>query len=162
MKKVIFMCFVLGVITTFAFSVAAKNKKEFAPPLDPPAGVVCSSSADFVSFQWEPVEGAVKYSIDIEMVLTNPGFEGMTEELSFNTADREDGNLATDPFLSIHKADFAADLNNDGFPEQLYGEGTAKVKAMNPPGKGEKRQNHPFGIPDEGACTIEIAPPQDG
>jgi hypothetical protein len=153
MKKAILFGLVGGLIMVLSFSVAAK--KEFEEPLQAPTNFTCMLIPDYVQFSWQGVDGALKYAIDVEMVLTNPGFEGQTIELDFNTADRDDGEDPTVPFLTVHASDFSADLDSGGIAERLYGQVTARVKAMNPPGKGSKRQNNPF----SNECNFELPLP---
>jgi len=78
--------------------------------------------------------------------------EGVFAKLSFGTGDRTDGGVMGDSYLDVPLTAFVYDLDLNGTPDQLYGEARAKVKALNPPGKGVRSQNNPF----SGWCYFEI------
>jgi len=108
--------------------------------------LICTPDTDSVYFDWDNVDGAYKYSVDVE-VLLEEGPEGGWEDatvikLSFGTSDRTDGfpieqsdlYVPTDLF-GYYLSDGITWVNLSGYTAR------AKVKALNPPGKS---QNHPF------------------
>ncbi len=116
---------------------------------------------------WNDVEGAVKYSVDLEGVVTYwattlvDGNEVVAEanapvEISFGTSDRTDGGLMGDSNLTLTfdeiKAAIAAELGV--LPEDLIQiDGSVKVKAL-APGKGAGPQNNPFSEPSSGVLVF--------
>jgi hypothetical protein len=98
-----------------------------------------------VTFSWDPVDGAYKYSVDVIVKVDsdNDGVIDMTLQFSFGTSDRTDGYGMEDPFLSIPLDEFVFDINGDGILEQVAGFADAMVKALSP-GKGKGRQDNPF------------------
>ena len=143
MKKVILSILITLMVAMFTSAVIAKKLSgDLNPPANPPN---VTDMGDFICFNWDDVDDAVKYSVDVEVVVTNSGFEGTEVELSFGTGDREDGLPISLSELCVHKADFAYDLDdNPDTPLQiLTGTAKAKVKGLNP-GKGNGRQNNPF------------------
>lgn len=147
-----------------ALAVALMAGPAFA--LDAPANLTIVVGADTVDFDWDPVTGAVKYSVDLEGTVTFDYVDGdglLQEdqtledvELSFGTSDRTDGRDMGDSDLTITKADLELALIlaiQDALalpPENLVAvsefDGDAKVKALDP-GKGKGRQNNPFSDP---------------
>ena len=107
-------------------------------------------SNDSVCCNWESVENAVKYSLDIEIPVdtSDPadGIADMVVELSFGTSDRTDGGNMSDPNLCVLLSDIAYDINGDEIEDQLSGDADIRVKALNP-GKGKGPQNNPFSTP---------------
>jgi len=143
MKKVILSILIMVMVAMFASAVIAKKESgDLDPPLNPPN---VTDVGDYICFDWDDVVDAVKYSVDVEVVVTNPGFEGTEVELSFGTSDREDGLPISLSELCVYKADFAFDLddNPDTSLQVLTGTAKAKVKGLNS-GKGKGRQNNPF------------------
>jgi hypothetical protein len=116
---------------------------------------------------WNDVDGAVKYSVDMEGTVTYlattlvDGNEVVTEvnapvEISFGTSDRTDGGLMGDSNLTLTfdeiKAAIAAELGV--LPEDLIQiDGSVKVKALNP-GKGAGPQDNPFSEPSSGVLVF--------
>ena len=139
MKKTILISLIVGITLMFGSWAMAASK----PTLLAPTGLTCTPDADSVLFDWDDVIGATKYSVDVEVLTIGTWDEGVIVKLSFGTSDRTDGGLMGDSNLDVPLVDFAFDINGDGVPEQLYGYARAKVKALNPPGKG-KSQNNPF------------------
>ena len=144
MKKTILISLIVGITLMFgAWAVAAPK---IAEPLDAPTGLTCDPGEDYVYFDWDDnVDGAIKYSVDVEVLISGTWEEGVIVKLSFGTSDRTDGypieqsdlNVPADLFgyyyLDESEAEVWFDLS--GFTAR------AKVKALNPPGKS---QNHPF------------------
>jgi len=140
MKKSFWLSLLVGISLIFGTSAMAASK----PTLPEPVGLTCNADADPVYFDWEDVPGATKYSVDVEFLLEGTWEEGVVVKLSFGTSDRTDGGLMGDSYLDVPRAAFVYDLNQDTIPEQLVGDFRAKVKALNPPGKGVRSQNNPF------------------
>jgi hypothetical protein len=144
MKKFILFGLVAGIIFMLGSLVMAK--KEYGD-LEEPENLNCTlevrDTGEFICFDWDDVTNAVKYSIDVEVVVDNEGYEGTVVELSFGTGDREDGFPISASELCVHKSDFTYDLDGDEDQDQLTGSARAKVKGLNP-GKNKGRQNNPF------------------
>ena len=149
MKKVLFMSFVLLMAMMFGISAYAQ--------LPAPENLSCGladtdgdTSNDSVCCSWDPVTGAIKYSLDIEIPVdtSDPadGIADMVVDLSFGTSDWTDGGSMSDPNLCVLLSDITYDINGDGIPDQLSGDADIKVKAL-APGKGKGRQNNPFSTP---------------
>ena len=151
MKKSILLSLIMGITLIFgSWAMAAPF-----PTLPAPTGLTCATDGDSVSFDWEDVIGAIKYSVDIEVLISGTWDEGVIVKLSYGTSDRTDGGLMGDSNLDVLFTEFLYDLNLDGTLEPVYGEARAKVKALNPPSKGLKSQNNPFS--DE--CSFNIPSP---
>jgi hypothetical protein len=144
MKKVLFISTLVLTIIAFGFSAYAM--------LPAPQNLLCSLSdtdgdgvIDSVCCVWDPVEGAVKYSLDIEIPVdtSGDGNADMVVGLSFGTSDRTDDGLMSDPDLCVLLSDIVYDIDGDGIENQLSGAADIKVKALDP-GKGKGPQNNPF------------------
>ena len=162
MKKAMMYTLFVGISVILCASAIAKKE---AGALDPPQEFVCEVSdisgdgvLDAMCFSWDPVTGADKYSIDIEVEVDSDddGVNDMPVELSFGTGDRTDGEDPTVTKLCVPLTDLVFDIDENGEAEQLYGEFSAKVKALNP-GKGRGRQNHRFS--DTKPCGFTLTPP---
>lgn len=122
--------------------------------LDAPTGLSATVGADSVFFDWDDVPGAVKYSVDVEGVVTYydallPGEVQVEVEVSFGTSDRTDGGEMGDSDLTVLIDDIAAAIAAElGIPvgDVLSLDGWAKVKAL-APGHGAGSQNNPFSNP---------------
>lgn len=122
--------------------------------LDAPTGLSATVGADSVVFDWDDVPGAVKYSVDVEGVVTYydallPGEVQVEVEVSFGTSDRTDGGEMGDSNLTVLIDDIAAAIAAElGIPVEdvLSLDGWAKVKAL-APGHGAGSQNSPFSNP---------------
>jgi hypothetical protein len=139
MRKIFLGILVMALAVMFASPATA---------LGPPENLNVSVSADFVTFSWDPVDGADKYSVDVIVGVDSDddGSEDMTVQFSFGTSDRTDGSGMEEPFLSVPLEEFAFDINNDDILEQVSGTASAMVKALSP-GKGKGRQDYPFSVP---------------
>jgi hypothetical protein len=142
MRKAIFISFIVGIFVVFGSSAMAA--------LDAPLWSEDPVVQDgYVCFNWEDVEGAVKYSVDVEVPVDTDGdYEpDLIVELSFGTSDRTDGGLMGESDLCVPLSEFIYDDDNDpATPDvQLTGNASAKVKAL-APGKGKGRQNNTFSI----------------
>jgi len=147
MKKTILISLIVGI--TLMFGAWAMAAPKIAVPLSEPTNFSCTVDADSVYFDWDDVDGAYKYSVDVE-VLLEEGPEGGWEDattfkLSFGTSDRTDGAPINQSDLDV-----PAELFGYYYLDEFYNEvwfhltgytARAKVKALNPPGKS---QNHPF------------------
>lgn len=156
MKRLIFTMFVA--LLVLAVQPALGKKKDPADYLDAPENFTATVSGEDVLFDWDDVEGADKYSVDIEAEVTVDGvIDPVLVELSYGTSDRTDGGDMADSDLTVPVSmlldDIAAEL---GVPVEsiLSVDATAKVKALNP-GKGNGAQNNPFSDPDD--FIIDIA-----
>jgi hypothetical protein len=123
-----------------------------AAPLPAPTNLTVTPTDDSLFFDWDDVTDAVKYSLDIEGVVTYYDEILLTDvtvevEVSFGTSDRTDGGLMGDSNLTLAIDDiiaaFAAELGVDVDDLISIEDTTAKVKALSP-GKGQGSQNNPF------------------
>jgi len=144
MKKITLCALLLGV--SVMFWTPAMAKKDFGD-LNPP--VIISAGIDGEEFcvEWESVEGAVKYSVDVDVdvdeYFDDEGLPQTVVEFSFGTGDQTDP-AATN--LCVPLADFTRttyDENGDPIIIPVFGTAHVKVKALNP-GKGKGRQNNQF------------------
>jgi hypothetical protein len=112
-------------------------------------------------FDWDNVEGAVKYSVDVEGTVTYWDELLLAEAqaevgLSFGTSDRTDGGLMGDSNLTVAVEDIAAAIAAQLgiLPEDVMSlDGCAAVKAL-APGKGAGSQNNPFSEPSCGVLDF--------
>jgi hypothetical protein len=126
-----------------------------------PANLTVTSIDDSLLFAWDPVDGAVKYSLDLEGVVTYYDDDLLMETtaevtVSFGTSDRTDGLDMSVPNLTLAiddiRAAIAAQLGVD--VDDVYSiDGLAKVKALGP-GKGAGAQNNPFSDPVYGSLVF--------
>ena len=142
MKRTIMISFIVGMTLILGSWVMAAPK----PSLPSPTGLACVADGDSVVFTWDAVDGATKYSVDVEVLIDGTWDEGVIVKLSFGTSDRTDGESMSAPNLDVPFTDFVYDLDGDSLtpPNRLSGEAKAKVKALKPPGAGFKSQNNPF------------------
>jgi len=134
-----FLCVIIGMTWTPAI---AKKKSGNLPA---PKNLTATLHPDSICFAWDPVDGAVKYSLDIDVDVDANG-DGVTDEVvefSFGTGDRTDEGVPSDPNFCVLLEDLRSDLNDDGIEERVSGAARVKVKALNP-GKGNGRQNNAF------------------
>ncbi len=154
MYKRIISVLILGLSVIFVSQSMAANNVPGV--LSAPTNLSCALTDDSVCFYWDSVEGAVKYSVDIE-VPTDADGDGLIDmivELSFGTGDRTDGLPIDDPTLCVPLIElvYDYDINGDGIIDisekdiPLTGTASAKVKALGP-GKGKGRQNNAFSSP---------------
>lgn len=152
MKRIVIAGIIVGFMM-FGSSVLAK--KELGD-LAAPTGLSYSVGNPSVCFEWVGVEGAEKYSVDIEWPIDadGTGVPDFTVELSFDTGDRTDELDMSDPSLCVPLDQFVYefDMNGNGMIDEyehnfpLTGTGYAKVKALDPHGGG--RQNNAFSSPE--------------
>jgi len=105
---------------------------------------------DNVEFSWDAVEGAAKYSVDVDAAVTLVDGSELSAELSYGTSDRTDGGDMADPDLTVPAATILSDLAAVLGVEvnAIAGvDALARVKALNP-GRGKGRQNNPFSNTD--------------
>jgi hypothetical protein len=160
MKKAMMYTLMVGISVIVCAAAMAKKETRALPA---PGNFACTPSdlsddgvVESMCFIWNPVDGADKYSIDVEVEVDTDG-DGVSDrniELSFGTGDRTDGEDPSLPKLCVPLTEFVFDIDDDEVNDQLYGTFTAKVKALNP-GKGRGRQNHPFSAP----FGFELLPP---
>lgn len=133
----------VGILSTPLFALLAA-----------PTNFIVTVGEDDVFFDWDDVEDATKYSVDVCVEVTyatETGEETIPVEMSFGTSDRDDGGDMADsdllvPQETIIAGVFAAlaDMGIDTSTiSDLTLQATAKVKALNP-GKGKGPQNNPF------------------
>ncbi len=131
--------------------------------LPAPTGLTVTAGETGVALDWDDVEGATKYSVDLEGTVNYTYWDETlgTEvpatadaEISFGTSDRTDDALMSDSNLTITLDELAAALAarlGVDTSEVVSFEGSAKVKALNP-GKGNGPQNNPFS--DSAAVSV--------
>ncbi|MDH3930272.1 MAG: hypothetical protein OEV22_20270 [Deltaproteobacteria bacterium] len=138
MKKAILFSLVVGMILMFASLAMAKKEPGSVPQ---PENLTCIVGAGLVTFDWNDVTEAVKYSLDVDVEVDSDGDgeNDMTVEFSVSTVES---------LVNIAITDFVYDIDGDGSPDQLTGPATAKVKGLDP-GKGKGRQNNLFSLPCE-------------
>jgi hypothetical protein len=127
------------VIVAMAIPAWAASK----PSLAAPANVVCAYNAgppESVDCTWEAVPGATKYSVD---VVASYDVDGSTETLVLGFSSV--ANSISVPVSALYH-DFTLDAVDD--PVRPF-EVDVAVKGLNPPGKGQKSQNNPFGTTAE-------------
>lgn len=120
--------------------------------LPAPTNLTCPVVDGTIAADWDDVEGAVKYSVDVVAAYDTDG-DGEPDEIaefSFGTSDRTDGGDIGDSDLMIAVADLVVGVDTDGDGvEDIFFDPVAamlRVKALDP-GKGKGRQNHPFSEP---------------
>ena len=130
MKNIFFFCLIAVVVLASVSLVFAK--KEPCLPDGPADFDAAPVNATGVAFSWTSLLDADKYSID---VMIDDG--AIITEQSFST---------TDTSLAVDFTEFIA-----------CGDATAKVKGLNPPGKGVCSQNN--GWSDESSFVIPCPSP---
>jgi hypothetical protein len=148
MKKFMLSFLVLGLVFILYSPTVAKKEPEKLPA---PVLLECGldyTLGDSVCIEWEAVAGATKYSVDVEVEVDGDeyGVADTTVEFSFGTGDRTGGLAMDAPSLCVPLSEFVYDIDGDGILDPVSGPATAKVKGLNPPGKINGRQNHPFSI----------------
>ncbi len=139
MKKVILIGLICVVTVMMSASLSVAKSK---PSLPAPESLICTTDEDSVVFAWSGVEGAISYSIDADVTVSED--PQILVEVSFSS---DGANTSLDvPFTA-----FVDPITG----EQLSGSATAKVKALNPPGKGNRSQNNPFSP----FCTFTLPEP---
>lgn len=143
MKIKIILIALFFVISSMPCTPAAAKKE--SGKLRAPEIINVDLNHDAICFSWEYVDGAFKYSLDVDLDVDLDGDSApdMVVEFSFGTGDRTDGGEPSDPNLCVKLEDFVFDKDGDGDPDRVYGTAHVKVKALNP-GKGNGRQNNPF------------------
>lgn len=136
MKKI--LCFVLP----FALPLLALGM------LLAPTGLVVPVSDDIIHASWDPVEGAVKYSVNIvaDYDTDEDGEADLSVDFDFGTSDRDDGLEMSYPALDIPLSELDMPIvdelgNITGYLSPVSAQ--ARVKALDP-GKAKGRQNNPF------------------
>jgi len=147
MRKFVMPFLILAILLVFCSSTMAKKELGLLPP---PTELSCELTIDgiddSVCFDWDDVDGATKYSIDVEVEVDvdDDTVSDMVLKFSFGTGDRTDGLSMADSELCVPLSEFVYDTDGDGEPEPVSGEAIAKVKGLNPPAKINGRQNHAF------------------
>jgi hypothetical protein len=124
--------------------------------LDQPLGLVCPVGIDAIMADWDDVDGAKKYSVDVTAEYDVDGDDGVTDrtkEFDFGTGDRTDGNPIDQSDLAIPLSDLEATFIDESGAMVTASPVSAslRVKGLNP-GKGSGRQNHLFSDP----CLAEL------
>ena len=121
-----------------------------AAPLPAPENLTVDVSPTELALDWDDVEEAVKYSVDIEGTVVYLDSEDQEVEadieLSFGTSDRTDGGAMGDSDLTILIDDLADAIASElgiSVDDLVWLEAEAKIKAL-APGKNKGRQNNPF------------------
>lgn len=136
--------------------IVAANQAR-ADHLEAPTGVTCEVVDDTIAADWDDVDGAVKYSVDVVAAydIDGDGEPDEIAEFSFGTSDRTDDGEIGDSDLTIALADLVVgvDSDGDGVEDTFFDPVAAmlKVKALDP-GRGRGPQNHPFSE----WCVIEL------
>jgi len=145
LKKAMFLGFVLMICALFATTAMAVNESGAVPaPKDFEGGVLADGE---VCFSWKPAEGAVKYSVAIEVTvdLGDDTFE--VHEFDFGSNDYELVVLGDEMSMCIPLDEIAVDTDDDDIlDKRLSGPATAKIKGLDP-GKNKGRQNNEFSYP---------------
>ena len=172
MKRTILMLTVVSLLV--AIPVIAKNNlpgdldKPVWAAVDP---IVIDTDEYTIAFDWDPVDYAVKYSVDIKGLVVyvdidgdegEPALLAEVVEVSFGTSDRTDDGEMGDSDLTITFDELAAAIADElglvegdlvlGLtdPSELdpedpeLGEACAKVKGLDPTRPSKKRQNNLF------------------
>jgi hypothetical protein len=139
MKRVFVITLVL--LTSMIFGVSTYAA------LPAPTNLNCAIVDDSICCDWDDVEYAAKYSLDIEVpVDTSDPADGEADvivEFSFGTSDRTDGLDMSVSELCVPVSELVYDIDGDLIDDQLTGDAYIKVKALDP-GWGKGRQNNPF------------------
>jgi hypothetical protein len=158
-KRICAMVAVLGLVMPVAAMASLPAPENVTVDVNETAGTM------FID--WNDVPGAVKYSVDIEGVVTYwatilvDGNEVVVEanapvEVSFGTSDRTDGGEMGDSDLTLTIEEIAAAIAAQlgVLPEDLIQiDGLVKVKAL-APGKGQGAQDNPFSEPNYGVLVF--------
>jgi hypothetical protein len=126
-----------------------------AASLPAPANLTVDVGPADLDLDWDDVQDAMKYSVDIEGIVTFLDSEDLEVEadieLSYGTSDRTDGGAMGDSDLNILIEDLADAIALElgiSVDDLLWLDAEAKVKAL-APGKNKGRQNNPFSDPYE-------------
>jgi hypothetical protein len=145
MKKALSSGLIMGIMVVFVSLAMAGS----SPQLLAPQNFSCTKDADSVLFQWDMLENAQKYSVDVEVLLAE-GPEGGWEDatiitLSFGTSDRTDGAPISQPDLDVPADSFGYYLPDGITWVDLSGyTARASVKGIGKIGKTGRSQNNPF------------------
>lgn len=148
----------IGLIGSVATVTAHKGDH-----LDAPEFLTCNLEEDgddepggeILFTDWTDVEGAEKYSVDLEARYDTDGdgSPDQTKEWSFGTSDREDDRPISESDLDIPFSELIllVDTDGDGEVDEEVGPSavTVKVKGLNAP---NGPQDHPFS--QEISCTL--------
>jgi hypothetical protein len=140
MKQIMSICLALGLC--FAFASSTNAAREYGS-VTAPTGLAVAVADGQVCFDWDDVEGATKYSVDVDVEFDSDGngVADMTIEFSFGTSNyNEDMGLSE---MCVPLDEFVYDVDGDGILDPIYGPATAKVKGL-APGRGQGRQNNAF------------------
>lgn len=117
--------------------------------LDPPTNLTCPIVGTNVEADWDPVTGAIKYSVDVAT-----GYDTNADGLVDTTGDFSFSSFFDAASIPLAELTLEVDTNGDGVLESFAPVAIElKVKALNPghvggkanaPVKGKGRQNHPF------------------
>lgn len=134
-----------GLLSIIAVFVLSFGVVLLAATLPPPANLQVPVVDDVIKATWDPVDGALKYSVCIvaEYDLDADGTADMSEDFDFGTSDRTDGLPIDTASLDIPLDALNLDLDEDGTAELIPVAARARVKALNP-GHGRGSQNNPF------------------
>jgi hypothetical protein len=153
MKKVVLMGLIVAMVLAVGPLAMAKSNPQFT--CAPTGLIVDVSDPAEVCFDWlwECPGTPVKYSIDVELLVSGEGWDdplAEIQQLSFCTGDRTDGALPSDTFLCVPIEGF---VYWDGLEYVPFtGDARAKVKAL---GKGRSQNNY---FSDWSEFTIEGEP----
>ncbi len=117
-----------------------------AGSLSAPDPFVATLADGIIQTSWSPVEGAVKYSVNILAAYDTDG-DGEADlwlDYDFGTSDRTDGLGMDNPSLNIPTSALEISIGTDDNVITLMPvSAVARVKAL-APGKDKGRQDNPF------------------
>jgi hypothetical protein len=120
-----------------------------ASHLAAPENVTCDVVDDEIVVDWDDVDGAAKYSVNVVAAYDTDGNGEADEivEFDFGTSDRTDGGEISDSDLTIplDALVLGVDTDGDGEEDTFFDPVSVmlRVKALDS-GQGKGPQNHPF------------------
>ena len=129
MKNALCTILITGVVLMSASMALAAKPGPCLP--DPPEAFLCTAGETDVTFSWDMLPEATKYSVDVEI---------------------DDGVETLEQSFSAHEAGLTVPFEEFG----TCGTATAKVKGLNPPGKGACSQNNAWSM----ECVFEVPCPE--
>ena len=143
MKRLFVVNLILVIVLALSsFAMAKKDTQFTCPPTNLTVDTTDPAAVCF-AWDWECEGTPLKYSIDVELLVSGEGWDDPLadiQELSFGTGDRTDGEALDATFLCVPIEAFQY-WDGDSY-EPFVGDAAAKVKAL---GKGpDFRQNNTF------------------
>jgi hypothetical protein len=147
MRKFVMSFLILAILLVFCSSTMAKKELGLLPaPTEMSCDLVSDGIDDSICIDWDDVDGATKYAVDVEVEVDvdDDGISDMVLKFSLGTGDRTDGLPISESSLCVPLSEFVYDIDGDGTADPVSGTATVKVKGLNPPAKINGRQNHAF------------------